>query len=61
MAFRYPADTHGRRSLPAYLRSFDLTQFAKRIEAIGLWLDGADTGLYEEASMRAEAARETRT
>lgn len=58
MAFRYPVDKKGRRSLPKQLQSFDLTHFADRIEAIGMWLDGADTGLYEEASWRAEMAAE---
>jgi hypothetical protein len=58
MAVRYPVDKRGHRSLPKQLTSFDLSHFADRIEAIGMWLEGADTGMYEEASWRAESAAE---
>lgn len=59
-AHRYPQRLNGDRSLGKGHWSFSLRRFAERVEAIGLWLEGMDVGLCEEASVRAEVAEEAR-
>ncbi len=59
-AFRYATNQDGSKSLPDELRSFNVALFARRVEAIADFIDGVDTGVYEEALSRADMAAEAR-
>ncbi len=76
MAFRYPTDKQGERSLPEDLTRIDLVGFAETIEAVANMLAAADMGISVylenkaeglamaaelEAEVRAEMAAEYRS